>query len=167
MRNNARNIGRILTLQGQYDEALPWIDRAVAISINRVTAEDPGLEGMESQRAWVLFRLGRRAEALEAVTAAVSVLERMKNPNDGYALAFSRVLRGRILIEMGRPGEAEPQVRAALVWFERWGRDHPSYADAECELGRARMLQAPSPRDRPRSSGACLFIEPGVKPTAK
>ena len=42
---------------------------------------------------------------------------------------------------MGRPEQAEPPLRAALVWFERWGRDHPSYADAECELGRARMLQ--------------------------
>ena len=65
----------------------------------------------------------------------------MKHPNDGYALAFSRVLRARILVGMGRPDQAEPPVRAALVWFERWGRDHPSYADAECELGRARMLQ--------------------------
>ena len=141
VRNNARNIGRILTLQEQYDEALPWMDRAVAIGMNRATAEDPGLEGMRSQRAWILFRLGRRAEALEAVTAAVSVLERMKHPNDGYALAFSRVLRARILVGMGRPDQAEPPLRAALVWFERWGRDHPSYADAECELGRARMLQ--------------------------
>ena len=107
VRNNARNIGRILTLQEQYDEALPWMDRAVAIGMNRATAEDPGLEGMRSQRAWILFRLGRRAEALEAVTAAVSALERMKQPNDGYALAFSRVLRARILVGMGRPDQAE------------------------------------------------------------
>jgi serine/threonine protein kinase/Tfp pilus assembly protein PilF len=141
VRNNARNIGRILTLQEQYDEALPWMDRAVAIGMNRATTEDPGIEGMRSQRAWLLFRLGRRQEALEAVTAAVSALERMKHPNDGYALAFSRVLRARILVGMGRPDQAEPPVRAALVWFERWGRDHPSYADAECEWGRARMLQ--------------------------
>ena len=65
----------------------------------------------------------------------------MKHPNDGYPLAFSRVLRARILVEMGRPDQAEAPLRAALVWFERWGRDHPSYADAECEWGRARMLQ--------------------------
>jgi serine/threonine protein kinase/tetratricopeptide (TPR) repeat protein len=141
VRNNARNIGRILTLQKQYDEALSWMDRAVAIGLNPATAEDPGIEGMRSQRAWILFRLGRRAEALQAVTAAVSALERMTQPNDGYALAFSRVLRARILVGMGRPDQAEAPLRAALVWFERWGRDHPSYADAECELGRAKMLQ--------------------------
>ena len=141
VRNNARNIGRILTLQEQYDEALPWMDRAVAVGMNRATAEDPGLEGMRSQRAWILFRLGRREEALQAVTTAVSALEGMKQPNDGYALAFSRVLRARILVGMGHPDQAEPPLRAALVWFERWGRDHPSYADAECELGRARMVQ--------------------------
>ena len=67
VRNNARNIGRILTLQEQYDEALPWMDRAVASGRPRRTRR-PGLEGMRSQRAWILFRLGRRAEALEAVT---------------------------------------------------------------------------------------------------
>ncbi len=141
VRNNARNIGRILTLQEHYDEALSWMDRAVAIAVNPATAEDPGIEGIRSQRAWILFRLGRRAEAHQAVTAAVSALERMTQPNDGYALAFSRVLRARILVGMGRPDQAEAPLRAALVWFERWGRDHPSYADAECELGRAKMLQ--------------------------
>ena len=92
MRNIARNIGRILALQQQHDEALPWMDRAIAIGGSQRRSEDPGLEGMRAQRAWILFRLGRRAEALEAVTAAVSALERMKDPNDGYALAFSRAL---------------------------------------------------------------------------
>ena len=65
VRNIARNIGRILDLQGRYDEALPWMDRAIAIGTNTSEIEDAGLEGMRAQRAWILFRLGRRAEALD------------------------------------------------------------------------------------------------------
>jgi hypothetical protein len=40
-----------------------------------------------------------------------------------------------------RPAQAEPAARAAVAWFERRGRDYPNYADAECELGRAQVLQ--------------------------
>ena len=145
VRNIARNIGRILDLQRQHDEALLWMDRAIAIGANTARSEDAGIEGIRAQRAWILFRLGRRAEALEAVTRAVSALEHMKDPNDGYALALSRVLLARMLARMGRPGQAEAPARAALAWFERWGRDHPAYADAECELGRAQVLQGAIP----------------------
>lgn len=148
VRNIARNIGRISALQDQWDEALRWMDRAIAIGAQKTGSQDPGFEGMKAQRAWILFRLGRRAEGLEAVRGAVSALEQMKDPNDGYALAFSRVLLARMLDTMGRPDQAERPARAALVWFERWGRDHPGYADAECELGRARVLQGAIPEGR-------------------
>ena len=49
--------------------------------------------------------------------------------------------QAQLLSRMGRPGEAEAPARAALALFERWGRDNPSYAAAECELGRAQVLQ--------------------------
>lgn len=148
VRNIARNIGRILALQERFDDAVPWMDRAIANGTNTTRSENAGLEGMRAQRAWMLFRLARRAEAVEAITGAVSALEHMKDPNDGYALAFSRVLLARMLAGMGRPGQAEPPARAALAWFERWGRDHPSYADAECEVGRAQVLQGAIPEGR-------------------
>jgi tetratricopeptide (TPR) repeat protein len=96
---------------------------------------------MRAQRAWILFRLGRSAEALEAATQAISALEHMKDPNDGYALASARTTQAQLLSRMGRPGEAEAPARAALALFERWGHDNPSYAAAECELGRAKVLQ--------------------------
>ena len=66
VRNIARNIGRILALQQHFDEALPWMDRAIATRTNTSDSEDAGIEGIRAQRAWILFRLGRRAEALEA-----------------------------------------------------------------------------------------------------
>ena len=139
--NLARNVGRILDLQRRYDEALPWMDRALAIRRNPSQDEDTGIEGIRAQRAWILYRLGRRDEALDQATAAVSALERMKDSSAGYVLASSRSLLARILNELGRPKDAEPAARAAIAWFERWGPSHPTYADAECQLGRAQVLQ--------------------------
>jgi serine/threonine protein kinase len=135
--NLARNVGRILALQQQYEEGLPWMDRALAA---RAADDDAGREGIRAQRAWMLFRLGRRAEALDQATAAVSALERMTE-NDGYVLAIARPLLARILNEIGRSPDAEPPARAAVAWLERWGPSHPRHAEAACEMGRAQLLQ--------------------------
>jgi hypothetical protein len=77
VRNLARNVDRILVLQGHYDEALPWMDRALASPRNQKSSGDPGLEGIRAQRAWMVFRLGRRDEALDQAAGAVSALERV------------------------------------------------------------------------------------------
>jgi serine/threonine-protein kinase len=136
-RNLSRNVGRILALQQQYAEALPWMDRAIAV---RASDDDAGREGIRAQRAWILFRMGRRAEALEQATAAVSALERMTK-RDGSVLAISRPLVARMLNEIGRPKDAEPPARAAVEWLERWGPSDPRHAEAACEMGRAQLLQ--------------------------
>ena len=39
VRNIARNIGRILALQERFDDALPWMDRAIAIGTNTMRSE--------------------------------------------------------------------------------------------------------------------------------
>ena len=135
--NLARNVGRILALQQQYEEGLPWMDRAIAA---RARGDDAGREGIRAQRAWMLFRLGRRAEALEQATAAVSALERKPEEN-GQVLAISRPLLARILNEIGRSKDAEPPARAAVAWLDRWGPSHPRHAEAACEMGRAQLLQ--------------------------
>ena len=140
IRNVARNLGLVLSLQERYREALPWMDRAVS---SRAVADtdDIGLEGIRAQRAWVVFVVGRHAEALDAASRAVSALEGMKDPSDGHVLAYSRIVLARLLSETGRPDAAEPAARAAMAWFERWGPGHPQRANAECEVGRAQVLQ--------------------------
>ena len=90
-RNLARNVGRILALQQQYEEALPWMDRAIAV---RAGDDDAGREGIRAQRAWMLFRMGRRAEALEQATAAVSALERMTEEDGSDWRSHGRCWRG-------------------------------------------------------------------------
>ncbi len=94
MQNLARNVGRILALQQHYEEALPWMDRALAIRETRAVPKTPVIEGIRAQRAWMVFRLGRREEALDQAAAAVSALERMKDSNAGYVLAISRAAAG-------------------------------------------------------------------------
>ncbi len=133
------------------------MDRAIAIRRNPSLDEYTSLEGIRAQRAWILYRLGRRDEALEQATAAVSALERMKDSSAGYVLAFSRSLLARILNELGRPEDAEPAARAAIAWFERYGPAHPKYADAECQLGRAQVLQGKTAEGR-AAIGRCLPI---------
>ena len=139
--NAARNVGRVLALQRRYVEALPWMDRALAASADGDAAKSPGRWAMLAQRAQVLFRLGRRDEALSEATAAVESLQRLTADDREWPLALARVLLGRMLIETGRPHEAEAALTAALDEFTRLGNTHPQRAEASCELGRARVLQ--------------------------
>ena len=156
MRNLARNVGRILALQQHFEEALPWMDRALATPRNPSNSDDAGIEGIRAQRAWMVFRLGRREEALEQAAGAVSTLERLKDSNAGYVLALSRAQFARILNEIGRPEEAEPVARAALAWFERWP-SHPRQAESACEVGRSQVLQGKPAEGRATLEG-CLPI---------
>ena len=141
-RNVARNVGRTLALQGRYAEALPWMDRAIPL---------PGVghnpSGIVAQRAEILFRLGRRAEALADVKAAVSSLETLREPAAAMQLAAARVIWGRLLTESGRPRDAEPHLQAAVAWLDRQGGDEARRAEASCELARARLQESGQPAD--------------------
>jgi serine/threonine-protein kinase len=157
VRNVARNVGLVIALQRHYDDALPWLDRAISIARDGGHVEDPGLSGIQAQRARVLLRLGRRREALTAAAEAVSALEAMKDADAQPVLATARQTLGRILVELGRPRDAEPPLRAALTWFERFGADNPRKVETDCELGRALFLQGSRVEGRARLLG-CLPV---------
>ena len=163
IRNVARNLGLVLSLQERYREALPWMDRAVS---SRAVADtdDIGLEGIRAQRAWVVFVVGRHAEALDAASRAVSALEGMKDPSDGHVLAYSRIVLARLLSETGRPDAAEPAARAAMAWFERWGPSTHSAPMLNARSDARRCFRDGRRKAGPRWSTACLFIAPGVMP---
>ena len=167
VRNIARNVGRILDLQGQHDEALLWMDRAIAAGPKTGGSEDASIEGIRAQRAWILFRLSRRAEALEAVTRAVSALEQMKDPNDGHALAMSRVLLARMLARTGRPIRQSLQHARRSSGSNGGAATTPLTPMRNASSDARRCFRARSPREGPRSNGACRSIAPGAWPTAK
>jgi eukaryotic-like serine/threonine-protein kinase len=141
-RNVARNVGRALALQQRYADALPWMERALgAVSNTRAEGIDAaGPLSIRVQRAYLLFRLGRREEAIALAAAAVTSLEGLARDDTAAMLASARVLLGRMLIDMDRPRPAEPILSTALQWLDRLGADHPQRAEAACELARARTL---------------------------
>ncbi len=140
-RNTARNLGRILEIQGRYGEALSWMDRANSMPVGRDAGDDFGVLLIRAQRAQVLFRLGRRDEALVEASTAVKDLQQRTGHRAVWNLAAARVLLGRMLVEAGRPGEAEAALAAALDYFVGDEPEHARRAEASCELGRARVLQ--------------------------
>jgi serine/threonine-protein kinase len=156
-RNVARNVGRGLALQQRYPEALGWLDRANVEHGSVDPTDDYGRWGIRAQRAQVLFRLGRRDEALAEASIAVAYLEGVKDVRAAWTLALARVLLGRMLAEAGRPREAEPVLTAALDYYVRDDQEYARRAEASCELGRARVLQGRKPEDVQRLK-ECLPI---------
>jgi tetratricopeptide (TPR) repeat protein len=152
-RNVARNIGRVLELQRRYAEALPWMDRARP---QRSGAVDEDARGVQrAQRAQVLFRVGRREEALAEAAAAVSGLERYRGADAPMRLAQARVILGRMRVEAGQPRAGEEALEAASAWYDEEGAEAPRRAEASCELARARLLQQDSAEER-RRLAECL-----------
>jgi serine/threonine-protein kinase len=149
-RNTARNVGRVLEIQGRYGEALGWMDRANSIPVGRDAGEGVGVWLIRAQRAQVLFRLGRRDEAVAEASTAVKNMEQVPGRRAAWNLAAARVVLGRMLVEAGRPDEAEPALAAALDYYVGDEPEHLRRAEASCELGRARVLQRGRAEDRER-----------------
>jgi tetratricopeptide (TPR) repeat protein len=140
-RNAARNVGRILALQQRYDESLTWMDRAIAVPIGADPARDAGLLSIVSQRAVIVFRLGRREEALRELTRAAARLATMSVAEADDVRAANSLMLARALNDTGQPVEAEARLAATAAWYEQFAGDHPMRAEAECERARARVLQ--------------------------
>ena len=149
-RNTARNVGRVLEIQGRYEEALRWMDRATSIPVGRDAGESIGVWLIRAQRAQVLFRVGRRDEALAEASTAVKNLQQQPGRRAAWNLAAARVVLGRMLVEAGRPDQAEAPLAAALDYFVGDEPEHIRRAEASCELGRARVLQRGRAEDRQR-----------------
>jgi hypothetical protein len=89
----------------------------------------------------VLFRLGRREEALSEGLAAVEAVERLTVVDKSRPFAFTRLFLGRTLNDLGRPGDADRVLSLALGYYEAMKPDQPQRAELMCELARARARQ--------------------------
>ncbi len=130
--NSRRNLGRVLELKGEYEEALRLLSEVASQA-------EPGLgrDGIEGQVAVVLRRLGRMNEALPKLE---TVLESMSHrvPGGHPYVADAHVWLGDAYLAAGSPGPAEAHFREALAYREaRLPREHPKIAEAGCGLGRA------------------------------
>jgi tetratricopeptide (TPR) repeat protein len=156
-RNAARNVGRSLFFQRRHADALSWMDRALESPDLTDPGVGPGLWGMRAQRAHVLFRLGRRDEAISEATKAIEALERLPSTYAAWPLAFSRVTLGRMLIDMGRLPEAETTLSTAMEYFAASPPADSYRAEAACALAQARLLQQARPEEWERLN-QCLPV---------
>ena len=126
IRNLARNVGRILALQQHYDEALPWMDRALAID-----SEPEQCRRHQSSRA---FARSARGWCFAWAGVRRRWRGRSRRVHSRTYEGFGRRVRvGLVTCPAGAdterqsddPRTAEPVARAAVAWFERWGPGHP------------------------------------------
>ena len=89
---------------------------------------------------------------------------RMKDPNDGHVLAYSRIVLARLLSETGRPDAAEPEARAAMAGSSAGAAATRSVPTLNAKWD-APGASGPDDGREGRTSAACRYIGPGVMPT--
>jgi tetratricopeptide (TPR) repeat protein len=130
--NVARNVGWTLALEQRYDDALSWMDQAIA-AIGRASGDYAGiLHHMQGRRAVILLRLGRSAEAIAALASTLAAVHAARAPTEAYIVTDLQLESALALLETGRAAEAESFARAGLAGDMR---DEPMRALAECLLG--------------------------------
>lgn len=164
IRNVARNLGLVLSLQRRYREALPWMDRAVSSRAVPDT-DEIGLEGIRAQRAWIIFVVGRPAEALNAASRAVSAVEGMRTPPMGTSLPI------HALCSPGFCPKPGGRTRLSRRRAPRWPGSNAGAAGTRSSpmpnaRSDARRCFRAGPRKAARhSSTVCRYIALGVTPT--
>jgi eukaryotic-like serine/threonine-protein kinase len=135
--NVARNVGWILALEGRYGEALDWMDRATA-AVARTTGTDVRRMRLHiaGRRGVIVHRLGRSAEGLAAIEAALAELPGSGLPDQAALATELRIWGAAVLIESGRAADGEVLARAALAEARSTVAEQPMHAaQAECMLG--------------------------------
>jgi len=122
--------------QGAYAEALPLLERALAIE-SKAYGEDPPVYGNTLQTLGELWwRSGNPEKALPILERAVAIRTKGLTPG-----AIDSLTLGSVLRDLHRYPEAEPYLRKALELAGRGGSMTPvTLAEAASEY--ARLLRA-------------------------
>jgi len=132
--NTARNVGRTYALEGRDAEALPYLDRALAIqdaSENSQFRAAPDF--LRSQRSVVLARLGQHHRALTEAEEAVMAPRGWADRGNKRYLGESLVNLGLVWLELGdQAGAAGAFGEAVMLLEEQYGLDHPKVSEARC-----------------------------------
>jgi len=136
--NAARNLARVIELQGRYAEALPWLRDAYEIARQR--GDDGGRMAavMGGQLGALLARTGTRTEGLAMLRRALRELDAIF-PGGHPHVADTAVVLARTLSSPGIPAdlvEAEKLARRAIeMRSTQLAPEHPKLAEARCVLG--------------------------------
>ncbi|MCB9568167.1 MAG: tetratricopeptide repeat protein [Myxococcales bacterium] len=122
---------------GRYAEALPPVERALAIATAARGPSHPDLAGLLNSLALIHERHGRYPEAIDAMRRTLAIIEATSGPEHPNAGLIRQNLGGLLLLS-GRRDEAEVEIRAGLaILVASLGDDHPATAGARTFLGDA------------------------------
>ena len=148
--NCERNVGQLLALGGRFAEALPHLERAVALN----TAAGRDAVYQQGQLALVRLGLGETGRALSELAEVAAQLD---DPAGGYSpnyRADGQVWLGLARLEAGSTAAAAACFARALELREDLlGADHPATAEASCGLAVAESRPAGAAAARYRAWG--------------
>ena len=131
------NLAYVLKGMDRNDEALLYVERAIAIEREKLGAQHPGLAFQYDTRGAILNALGRPAAARQSFQQAVGIWERELGPDD-TTLASSLTGIGLSYLNEGNPLNAiEPLERATRI---RAGRAADPVDQAQTYFDLARAL---------------------------
>lgn len=138
--NTMRNLGLVVVARGRVAEGLALLDSAIV----RARVRDSLAEGygyMIGQRVIPLLRLGRPAEAAEAMRESARIV-RAAVPAGHASLSTVALWQGQLALVRGDASDAEAHFRDALRRLKtNLPEQHPSVAGAACLLGVALVNQ--------------------------
>ncbi len=139
--SEASRQGQALVESGRYDEAVPFLTRAVALSVQEFGPDRPKVAFAINKLARLYTKLGRYIEAKRFLKRALVILENALGPNDLRVAATLDNL-AELYTAQGRYAVAEPLFKRSLAVVEKaLGPDHVIVATALNNLGMLYVVQ--------------------------
>ncbi len=134
--------GHALYESGRYDEAIPFLTRAVKLSVQEFGPDHPKVAFAVNKLARLYTKLGRYIEAEPLLNRALAIEENALGLDDLFVAATLNNL-AELYQAQGRYAVAEPLFKRALAVFEKaLGPDHDIVATALNNLGLLYVVQA-------------------------
>jgi len=134
-----RNVARVVELRGRYAEALSIFDQ-VLVQLPATGIPHEGWASFRVQRAALLWRLGRQAEASAVLEEALAQL-RSDWPAGHEEIAIAMLLEERMAAAAGEGAKAVALGRQVLAMrAANLNEAHPKVFEARAELGRSLLL---------------------------
>jgi serine/threonine protein kinase/tetratricopeptide (TPR) repeat protein len=115
----AANVASWRLQEGQMDEALRELEKAIEIMTRVLGSEHPEVLAAEIEKSEALYVAGRGDEALNVINRAVAAARR--STPDAMIVYSALASRAEILANLGRLNEAEQDLEVALPAFEARG----------------------------------------------
>jgi tetratricopeptide (TPR) repeat protein len=157
-------IGFYLDFRGDYAEARPYLERALAIREKALGPDHPDTAQSLNNLGYLLQATGDLAEVRPYYERALAIFEKALGP-DHPDTATTLLNLGHLLQAMGVPTEARPYFERALATCEKvLGPDHPDTAIRLTNLGALLQAMGNLSEARPYFERALAICEKALGP---